>query len=109
MADVLDPERVAGLQEAFVQITLTDDERPERAYNRLREAYPYVMHYRYAGAGLNRSEHSFSQRLHKAQSELEVVAGFLEHVRDRSATQEELSAVTSALDAVRTEASGERA
>ncbi|NDK30783.1 exonuclease SbcCD subunit D [Nesterenkonia haasae] len=107
--DILDLERVKRFQEAFLQITLTDDERPERAYNRLREAYPHVMQYRYAGAGLNRSGQSFAQRLHTAQSEVEVVAGFLEHVRDRSVTQQELNAVTSALDAVRTQNTGERA
>ena len=101
--EVLAPERVVALQEAFVQIALTDDERPERAYQRLCEAYPHVMHYRYAGAGLSRSGHTFAQRLHAAQSELEVVAGFLEHVRDRSVTPQELSAVAAALDTVRAE------
>lgn len=107
--EMLFPEQVQRLQEAFVQITLIDEERPERAYSRLREAFPYLMHYRYAGAGLRRSEHSFAQRLHRAESELEVVAGFLEHVRERSVTEEELGAVAAALDAVRTEDAGERA
>ncbi|TLP77482.1 exonuclease SbcCD subunit D [Nesterenkonia sphaerica] len=106
---MLAPETVQAHQEAFVQITLTDDERPARAYHRLSEAYPLLMQYRYAGRGLQQPEHSFSQRLHTAQSELEVVTGFLEHVRNRSATGEELAEVASALEAVRTTEAGEPA
>jgi DNA repair protein SbcD/Mre11 len=109
MEEMLAPERVDMLQEAFVQITLTDDERPARAYHRLCEAYPHLMQYRYAGVGLARAENSFSQQMHKAQSDLEVVTGFLEHVRDRAVNQEELAEVASPLTAIRVAEAGERA
>lgn len=107
--DLLAPELVEAHQDTFVQVSLTDDQRPERAYQRLREAYPHLMHYSYAGAGLTDSAGSYAQRLHRAESELEVVAGFLQHVRSRAATQEELNTVEAALEAVRTASAGEKA
>lgn len=99
--EILAPELVEQHQDAFVQITLTDDQRPERAYQRLREVYPHLMHYSYAGPGLTSSADSYAQRLQQAESELDVVASFLQHVRSREATQQELSTVQTALDTIR--------
>lgn len=104
--EILAAELVERHQEAFVQVTLTDDQRPERAYQRLREVYPHLMHYSYAGAGLTSSTASYAQRLQEAESDLDVVAGFLQHVRSRAATQEELQTVQAALEAVRAAPAG---
>lgn len=109
--EMLDPERVEQFRDFFVQITLTDDQRPERAYPRLREVYPHLMQYSYAGAGLTDSTGSYAQRIQAAESDLEVVAGFLQHVRGRQASSQELSTVEAALEAVRAApaAAGEQA
>ncbi|WP_028464077.1 exonuclease SbcCD subunit D [Nesterenkonia alba] len=111
LAEVLDPVTVDRFRDHFVQVTLTDDERPERAYPQLRQVYPHLMQYSYAGAGLTRSVGSYAQKLDRAESELDVVADFLDHVRHRKATAEERQIVESALQAVRSTAaqSGEKA
>ncbi|WP_150460024.1 exonuclease SbcCD subunit D [Nesterenkonia ebinurensis] len=111
IAEILEPGTVEAFCEHFVQVVLTDDQNPVRAYQRLRKVYPHLMQYSYAGAGLTQQAGSYAQKLHEAQSELDVVAGFLEHVRNRKPTDEELQTVEAALEAVRSAPAltGERA
>lgn len=99
---ILDPATVQRWSEAFVQITLTDDERPERAYQRLREVYPHLMQYSYAGAATQREATTYSKKFAEAATELDLVASFLDHVRHRSADDEELALVEQALQEART-------
>lgn len=87
--------------EAFVQITLTDEQRPERAYPRLREVYPYLMSYSYAGAGTQQRYSTYSQKLQEAETEYDVVAGFLSHVRHRAPSEAETTTLEEALEAIR--------
>lgn len=98
---MLDPATVEAWAEAFVQITLTDDQRPERAYQRLREVYPHLMAYSYAGAGSQQRIWAYSQKLQEAETEYDVVSGFLSHVRHREPSDEEITALEAALEAVR--------
>lgn len=98
---MLDPATVDRWAEAFVQITLTDQERPERAYPRLREAYPHLMQYSYAGAGAQQRRSTFSQKVQEAETEYDVVAGFLRHVRQRAPSSEETTTLEQALETVR--------
>ena len=99
--EMLAAERVTAWAEAFVQITLTDAERPERAYPRLREVYPHLMSYTYAGAGTRQRHSTYSQKLQEAETEYDVVAGFLNHVRHRTPSPEETLTLEAALEAVR--------
>lgn len=99
--EMLDAEQVAQWAEAFVQITLTDPQRPERAYPRLREVYPHLMSYRYAGAGTQQRYSTYSQKLQEAETEYDVVVGFLNHVRHRAPSAEETATLEAALEAVR--------
>lgn len=98
---LLEASMVTTWAEAFVQITLTDDQRPERAYPRLREAYPHLMSYSYAGAGMQQRRSTYSQKLQKAETEYDVVAGFLSHVRHREPSQAETTTLEQALEAIR--------
>lgn len=99
--EMLDAGTTAEWAEAFVQITLTDPERPERAYPRLREAYPHLMRYSYQGAAATRAPTPYAQKLAEAETEFDVVAGFLNHTRHRAADQEELAIIEQALQDVR--------
>ena len=99
--ELLDEAAVHAWSDAFVQITLTDEQRPERAYPRLREVYPHLMSYSYAGAGTQQRYSTYSQKLQEAETEYDVVAGFLSHVRHRAPSEAETSTLEEALEAVR--------
>ncbi len=101
LSQMLDPAVIEQWTEAFVQITLTDDERPERAYPRLREVYPHLMSYSYAGAAATGTHATYSQKLREAESEYDVVSGFLTHVRHRAPSEEETLILQQALEDVR--------
>ena len=98
---MLDPDTVAQWAVAFVQVTLTDDERPERAYARLREVYPHLMSYTYAGAGAGQRHATYSQKLQEAETAFDVVSGFLSHVRHRAVSEDETATLDEALEKIR--------
>lgn len=99
--EMLTDDLVDRWADAFVQITLTDTQRPERAYPRLREVYPHLMSYSYAGAGSQQRYSTYSQKLQEAETPYDVVAGFLSHVRHRAPSTEETATLEEALEAVR--------
>lgn len=103
---ILSSEVVDDWQESLVQITLTDDERPAQAYQRLREVYPYLMSYSYEGAGSIQRHATYSQQLQQAESELDVITSFLGHVRQRSRDEQEAATLTHALNEVRVSREG---
>lgn len=99
--ELLSEDMVTTHRDSFVQITLMDGERPPRAYARLREHYPHLMVYHYAGAGLGYQHATYSQKLQEAETEYDVVSGFLSHVRHRAPSDEETATLEKALEAIR--------
>jgi len=78
------PEHVWA-EDAYCQITVTDDDRPLRAMERLRKRFPDTLVLAFEPAsGPQRSAHTYSERIAKAQDDLEICCGFLEHVRSRA-------------------------
>ncbi|WP_147107674.1 exonuclease SbcCD subunit D [Nesterenkonia populi] len=99
--EVLSPETLEKWSEAYVQVKLTDDQRPEQAFQRVQEAYPWLASFSYAGAGQVSGGTTYSQKLKQARTDTEVVAGFLEHVRSRGPDEPEQQLIAEALQEAR--------
>ncbi|WAP52834.1 exonuclease SbcCD subunit D [Arthrobacter sp. ATA002] len=82
-----------GLTEAegaYCQVTLTDDERPAKAMERLRTRFPDTLVLSFEPAsGPRAANQTYSQRLARATDDLEICCGFLDHVRSRQADEQE--------------------
>jgi exonuclease SbcD len=88
----------AWAEAAYCQITVTDDERPLRAMERLRGRFPDTLVLAFEPAsGPQRSLQTYSERIAKAQDDLEICCGFLEHVRSRATDDGERELLTDAL------------
>ena len=101
IAEMLADETLAQWADAYVQVRLTDPERPERAHQRIKEAYPYLAVFSYEGAGRVRSSSTYSHKVESASNDVDTVAAFLEHVRDRSADADEVELISQAFQEVR--------
>lgn len=95
-------EEYAWAESAYCQITLTDAQRPAQAMERVRARFPDTLVLSFDPQGAEpRSSTSYSNRLAAAEDDLGVCCGFLEHVRDRGASNAEEVALREALEAVR--------
>ena len=94
----------AGAEGAYCHVTLIDDERPQRAMERLRARFPLAVSLAFEPEGGPKDASlSYRSRLAAAQTDLEVCCGFLEHVRGRGPSEQEKAALAEALEAVRLE------
>lgn len=98
--EVLSADMVAAHAESYVQVTLTDPQRPERAHQRVKEAYPHLSVFRHRSPSA-RPQRTYSRAVEQAATETDVVAGFLDHVRGRAMDEAEGRVVDEALEAVR--------
>lgn len=102
IAELLDSAEHAWAEDRWVQVTVTDEERPEKALERLRSRFPHVLVFRHEPAGGRRSrERTYAQALREAPSDLALTTGFVHHVRERAATAEESALLDAALTAAR--------
>ncbi len=100
--DLLGAEEHAWAESAYCQITLTDAQRPAQAMERVRTRFPDTLVLSFDPQGVEaRTSTSYSNRLAAAEDDLGVCCGFLEHVRDRGASDAEEAALQEALEAVR--------
>ncbi|OMH28253.1 exonuclease SbcCD subunit D [Tersicoccus phoenicis] len=91
----------AGAEDAWCQVTLTDPQRPMMAMDRLRERFPHTLVLQFDPQGAApRERTTYSSRVATAVDDLEVSAGFLDHVRSRPPSAQERAALAAALDAV---------
>ena len=102
LADLLADPALADAEGAYCQVTLTDSQRPAKAMEQLRSRFPDTLVLGFEPEGGTRGpEQTYSQRLAKATDDLEICCGFLEHVRSRSAADEEKDLFIEILDKVR--------
>lgn len=86
---VADPD-LAGAEEAWCQVTLTDRERPSQAMERLRTRFPNTLVLNFEPEGRPAEvTRSYRDRLAAAESPLEVCTGFIDHVRQRPPSEAE--------------------
>ncbi|QNE15040.1 exonuclease SbcCD subunit D [Pseudarthrobacter sp. NBSH8] len=102
ISELLESAEHSWAEGAYCQITLTDDQRPAQAMERLRVRFPdtLVLGFDPQGGAVKASK-SYSSRLAEAQDDLSLCCGFLDHVRGRDADDAEQSAIAAALDNVR--------
>ena len=102
IAELLDSAEHAWAEDRWVQVTVTDDERPEKALERLRTRFPHVLVFRHEPAGGRRErQKTYAQALRDAPSDLDLTTGFVHHVRERAATEQETALLETALTAAR--------
>ncbi|MGF4042675.1 exonuclease SbcCD subunit D [Paenarthrobacter nitroguajacolicus] len=100
--DLLGAEEHSWAESAYCQITLTDAQRPAQAMEKVRTRFPDTLVLSFDPQGAEaRTSTSYSNRLAAAGDDLGVCCGFLEHVRDRGASDAEEAALQEALEAVR--------
>ena len=79
--DLLTAERWAAATSCYLQVTLTDPQRPRDAMERLRTRFPHVLVLGFAPEQADERDHrSYATRL-RGRSDLEVAADFVAHVR----------------------------
>ncbi|MDD7834881.1 exonuclease SbcCD subunit D [Paenarthrobacter sp. AB444] len=102
--DLLASQEYAWAESAYVQVTLTDAERPPQAMEKLRTRFPETLVLAFDPEGSeSKPQTTYSNRLSEAENDLDVCCGFLEHVRGRGAAESEVVALREALEAVRLE------
>ncbi|MGG5171621.1 exonuclease SbcCD subunit D [Pseudarthrobacter sp. J1738] len=102
LAGLLEDPQLEWAQEAYCQVTLTDTQKPAQAMDSIRSRFPHtlVLSFDPEGAQLSQKK-TYSQRVREAVDELDVCCGFLDHVRDRPASEPERQSLVEALESVR--------
>lgn len=107
LQDLLDDPVHSGAEGAWCQVTLTDTVRPAGAMDQVRRRFPHTLELRFDPQGTPVQVQPYSRRA-IGESALEVCCGFLGHVRSgRVATDAERETLAAAIEAVRTNRSGQ--
>ena len=102
LEDLLADEQWAWAEGRYCQITLTDNDRPELAMERLRTRFPHTLVLMFEPEiARDGSAQSYGSRIAAASDELELCCGFLDHVRHRAADDDEQQHLRAALASVR--------
>ncbi len=96
--DLLTSTAYAWAEDRWCQITVTDPVRPPRAYRRLKERFDGLLNFILDPEGARSTTPStYASRLAAATTDLQVCTGFVEHVRQRPASDSETALLESAL------------
>jgi DNA repair protein SbcD/Mre11 len=105
--DLLQDPRHADLEDAWLQVTLTDPQRPTHAMERLRARYPHVLLLGFEPEGAVRDRGPVMPRV-DGRSDLDVALGFVAEVRSLEATTEEALLLQLACDSCRIDEDADR-
>ncbi|EMY34684.1 nuclease sbcCD subunit D [Arthrobacter crystallopoietes BAB-32] len=84
MDDLLSSVEHSWAEDAYCQITLTDNDRPAKAMERLRGRFPETLVLAFEPESVPaKAAMTYSRRIAEARDDLELCCGFLEHVRSR--------------------------
>jgi exonuclease SbcD len=101
LEDLLTEQRWSTYAEHFLQVTLTDATRPREPMERLRTRFPHVLALVFdPHTGASRESGSYTERV-RGRSELEIVTGFIHHVRGRPSDRAERALLREALESLR--------
>lgn len=85
--DLLGSARWSGFTDHYLQVTLTDTERPREAMTRLRARFPHTLVLAFEPEGRSDVETSYVARL-RGRGDLEVSTDFVAHVRSAASADE---------------------
>ena len=98
--DLLTDPTHAATEDAWVQVTLTDPQRPRNAMDRLRERFPHALVIAFEPEGVARTKAPLMPHV-SGRNDLDVALGFVAEVRELEATTEEALLLQLACDACR--------
>jgi len=98
--DLLADPAHADVEDAWLQVTLTDPRRPTHAMDRLRSRFPHVLILSFEPEGATRGRGPVMPRV-DGRSDLDVALGFVAEVRSLEATTEEALLLQLACDSCR--------
>jgi exonuclease SbcD len=99
--ELLSSPAFASYEDAWLHVTLTDPIRPREPMDRLRSRFPHTLMLTFAP--LNTEQHettTYAARVH-GRGDLDIALGFVEHVRQRPADDDERAVLDEAFAAVR--------
>ncbi|MBB5597457.1 exonuclease SbcCD subunit D [Neomicrococcus lactis] len=100
--DLLHDAQFASAEDAWVQVTVTDVDQPQRGMDRLRERFPGILVYRWEPSE-KREQRRYAERVKPQASPEEVCGEFFEHVRARSLDESETQIMQRVLSQALTE------
>jgi exonuclease SbcD len=100
LADLLQDPRHAEVEDAWLQVTVTDPRRPTHAMDRLRDRFPHTLMIAFEPEGAAARRGPVMPRVH-GRSDLDVALGFVAEVRALEATTEEELLLQLACDSCR--------
>ena len=106
--DLLADPAHADVEDAWLQVTLTDPRRPMHAMDRLRSRFPHVLILSFEPDGASRDRGPVMPRV-DGRSDLDVALGFVAEVRSLEATTEEALLLQLACDSCRINEEADRA
>ena len=104
LEELLSGDEHAWAEKAYCQVTLTDEQRPERPMERLRERFPKALVLQHENSGNSQNPQTYRERIKKAENPQEVAEGFLEFVRQRTPNDDESKLLENLIDQARVEA-----
>ena len=97
---LLESENYTWAEDAWCQITVTDPKRPPQAFRRLKHRFPGMLNFILAPTGGTEAHTTYSDRIAKATTDMDLVLDFVDHVRNRPASGNERRWLNDALDHV---------
>jgi len=99
---------LAGLQQCYLSVTLTDDVRPVDAMRKLRERFPFAVHLDWQPPGGTTGSLRYAEAV-RGRSDREVAENFLADTRGAPPNRREADLLSDAVEsAAKAEATGER-
>ncbi|GLY18474.1 nuclease SbcCD subunit D [Kineosporia sp. NBRC 101677] len=99
LAELLTEARFAAHEQEWVQITLTDPQRPAEPMEQLRRRFPHLLELRLDPQRAGRASAAGYTEKIAGLPDLDVCCSFLEHVRGRTASPAETVLLQQALEA----------
>lgn len=98
--DLLADPRHTDVEDAWLQVVLTDPRRPLHAMDRLRDRFPHTLMIGFEPLGVPRDRHPLMPRV-DGRSDFDIALGFVNEVRELEATTEEALLLQLACDSCR--------
>lgn len=100
--DLLRSREYASHEGDFIAVTLTDTQRPDRAMDRLRGRFPYILTLEFKPEGVTPDGRRYGEKV-AGKDDLAVAAEFVRHVRNVPPTPAEQQLLAEAFEAARGE------